>query len=229
MKKLLFVLSVLLCACHASAQVKVGVEAGANLSRFVGSSSLPSEKKAKMGVQLGVNLDYEFMNHWLLMSGLTFIQTQGELKLGENYNGVQGDSYMNPTAFMKFPEVQTKVNYLQVPLRLGYQFCLNESLCVIPSVGGYVAYGFGAGKCDLKVKDGETGKISSTQWRPLDGKEEQGLEAFRSWDWGATAGVKAVWKQHYTFSFDYSIGAKKALADYGLRNSTYRVSLGYRL
>ena len=135
MKKLLFFLSVMLCACHASAQVKVGVEAGANLSRFVGSSSLPSEKKAKMGVQLGVNLDYEFMNHWLLMSGLTFIQTQGELKLGENYNGVQGDSYMNPTAFMKFPEVQTKVNYLQVPelvcfksVHIFKRFCSLEKL-----------------------------------------------------------------------------------------------------
>lgn len=218
----------MLFVCKASAQVKVGVEAGANLSRMVGTSSLPSEKTAKVGGQLGVNVDYEFKNRWMLMSGLTFVRMQGELELGENYNGASADSYANLSSFMKFPEVQTKINYLQVPLKLGYHFRLNERFSMIPSAGAYFAYGFSAGKCDLKVLDGETGEVSATQWKPLDGKKERGLDGFRKWDWGAVVGVKAVWNQHYTLSLDYSYGVKKALADYELRNTGFRLSIGYR-
>lgn len=228
MKKLLFLISVMLLVCKASAQVKVGVEAGVNLSRMVGSSSLPSEKTAKVGGQMGVNVDYEFKNRWMLMSGLTFVRMQGELELGENYNGASAGAYTNLTSLMKFPEVQSKINYLQVPLKLGYHFRLNERFSVIPSVGAYFAYGVGAGKCDLKVLDGETGEVSDAQWKPLDGKKERGLDGFRKWDWGAVAGVKAVWNQHYTLSLDYAYGVKKALSDYGLRNSGFRLSIGYR-
>ena len=47
MKKLFVFLSVLFCATYSFAQMKWGIEAGVNLSRFVGSASLPSEKKAK--------------------------------------------------------------------------------------------------------------------------------------------------------------------------------------
>ncbi|MEO4785785.1 outer membrane beta-barrel protein, partial [Bacteroides uniformis] len=51
---------------------------------------------------------------------------------------------------------------------------------------------------------------------------------FNHWDVGATAGIKAVIGKHYTISFDYNIGLNKAQSTYGLRNSTFQLSVGYR-
>lgn len=219
MKKLFVCLAAMLYVGCASAQVKIGIEAGANLSRMVGSSSLPSEKEAKTGFQIGMTADYEFGAHWMLMSGISFIQRHGELQLGENYPSTSSQY----EGYMRFPKVQTRINYLQIPLKLGYNFQIGQKLQLIPSIGLYAAYGFGAGDCDLTIKD-----TGTTQWKPLDGKDKEGLNAFRHWDLGTTAGVKMILNQHYVVSLDYSLGLKKILADYGLRNSTYQISVGYR-
>ncbi len=218
--KLLLVSLVTFC-CMATttfAQVKVGVEAGANLSKFVGTSSFPSEKgNLKAGYQVGVTADYEFKNHLMLMSGLSFIQRRGDLKLGMNYAG--------ETPVMTFPKVETKINYLQIPVALGYNFRVNDNFSLIPSVGVYVAYGFGAGKCDLNLRGNNANSVG---WKPLHGAKEYGLDAFRHWDWGGTVGLKAVIGQHYTLAFHYSVGIMQAQTHYGLRNSTYQLSVGYR-
>lgn len=71
-------------------------------------------------------------------------------------------------------------------------------------------------------------QITSIGWKPLHGVQEHGLGAFRRWDWGGTAGVKAVIGQHYTLAFRYSVGVMEAQTHYGLRNSTYQFSVGYR-
>ena len=209
-----------LCVCPLFAQVKVGVEAGANLSKFVGNGSLPSEKDGfKAGYQLGVTADYEFKNHLMLMSGISFIRRNGDLKLGLNYAG--------GTSVMAYPKVETKINYLQIPVALGYSFHISENFSLIPFVGVYVAYGFGAGKCDLDVRGDKDSRVTSMGWKPLQGAKEQGLDAFRHWDWGGTAGVKAVIAKHYTVSVGYSLGVMKAQPGYGLRNSTLQMSVGY--
>lgn len=210
----------ILCVCPLFGQVKVGVEAGANLSKFVGNGSSPSEKDDfKAGYQLGVIADYEFRNNLMLMSGLSFIRRNNELKLGLNYTG---------GSVMAYPKVETKINYLQIPVALGYNFHFAKDISLIPFAGIYVAYGFGAGKCDLDVMDESTSQVTSLDWKPLHGDKEHGLDAFRHWDWGGTAGLKAIINQHYTLAFQYSVGVMKAQTHYGLRNSTFQFSVGYR-
>lgn len=210
----------ILYVCPLFAQVKVGVEAGANLSKFVGNGSSPSEKgEFKAGYQLGVTADYKFKNHLTLMSGVSFIRRNGDLKLGLNYAG--------GTSVMAYPKVETKINYLQIPFGLGYNFHIGENFNLIPFAGVYVAYGFGAGKCALEVMGDNASQITSIGWKPLQGLKEQGLGAFRHWDWGGTAGVKTVIAKHYTVSVGYSLGIMKAQPGYGLRNSTLQMSVGY--
>ncbi len=199
-----------------SAQVRVGVDAGANASKFVGKGSSPAVKGDwKLGYQIGVNASYEFQNHWMLLSGLSFIQRSGDLQLGVyDATGNVG---------MIHPKVATKINYLQVPLKVGYNIHISNRFSLIPNAGLYAAYGWGAGACDLKTGSGSV----STTWKPLQGKPEYGLEPFRRWDWGGTAGVKAVVNQHYTIDLNYSLGILKAQTDYSLRNSTFQLSVGY--
>ena len=119
--KLILACLVMLFALPAVAQVKVGVEAGANLSKYLTRShSLPAgSKDMKVGFQTGLTADYEFQNHLTLMSGLYFIRKSGNLKLGENYG---------QKPFYRYPNVESKINYLQIPVKLGYSFHINEKL-----------------------------------------------------------------------------------------------------
>lgn len=205
-----------------AAQVRLGVEAGVNLSTFAGGKYMPVERgNGQAGYQLGLTADYEFRSHLMLMSSMSFIRRNGDLQLGDNYPG--GGS------FMRFPKVETAVNYLQLPLMLGYHFRLGDSFSLMPSVGVYAAYGFDAGRCALDVRSGEAdGEVSSVGWKPLSGSGEHGLDGLRRWDWGGMAAVKAVVGRHYTVNLSYSLGVMKAQTLYGLRNSTFQLSVGYR-
>lgn len=213
--KLILACLVILCSLPAMAQVKLGVEAGANLSHYLTNShSNPSgSKDMKVGFQAGVTADYEFQNHLMLMSGLYFIRKGGNLKLGENYG---------KNSYYRYPNVEVKMNYLQIPVKLGYNFHINNKLSLIPYIGLYAAYGFDAGKSDLQMVD---------NGKPTEGygySAGQSIRGFKHWDVGAIAGVKAVIGKHYTISFDYNIGLNKAQSTYGLRNSTFQLSVGYR-
>lgn len=226
MKTRLMIAAILvaMCTLPLSAQVKLGIEAGVNLSKFAGSGTyrlVKGDTKMKAGYQLGITADYEFKNHLMLMSGLSFIQRSGNLNQDLNYAGGTGQAYL---------QAGTRINYLQLPLKLGYNFHINENFSVIPYVGVYVAYGFGAGSNDICIKGKTDAKPSDYpgSWKPLQGKNEYGLGAFRRWDWGGIAGVKAVIAKHYTVSVDYSLGVMKAQPAYGLRNSGLQLSVGYR-
>lgn len=229
MKKLLFLLSVTLCTCHASAQVKVGVEAGANLSHYLVSGSKYAEhvEDMKVGYQFGVSVDYLMGRHWMLMSGLYLQHTQSKMDLGDG-------TYKN--TFFKNAEIE--VNNLIVPLKLGYQFNLSDKFSLIPSVGAYASYGFNAGKCSLQtVCQNEQDRdvyIKDATWKPMDGYShtdgvmEKRLDPFRKWSYGGMAGLKAVVNDHYTISFDYSVGIKEVQKQNGLRDSNFQLSVGYR-
>lgn len=224
--KLILACLITLCSLPVAAQVKLGIGAGANLSNYITDShSNPSDSKnMKVGFQAGLTVDYEFQNHLMLMSGLFFVRKGGNLKLGENYYGKDGIN-----AYYRYPDVEVKMNYLQIPVKLGYNFHINDKISLIPNVGLYAAYGFNAGESDLQMVG--DGKLIHAGWKPLDGygnTSDQAIRGFNHWDVGATAGIKAVIGKHYTISFDYNIGLNKAQSTYGLRNSTFQLSVGYR-
>ena len=89
--KLILACLITLCSLPVAAQVKLGIEAGANLSNYITDShSNPSDSKnMKVGFQAGLTVDYEFQNHLMLMSGLFFVRKGGNLKLGENYVSIR--------------------------------------------------------------------------------------------------------------------------------------------
>ena len=81
--KLMLACLITLCSLPVAAQVKLGIEAGANLSNYITDShSTPSDSKnMKVGFQAGLTVDYEFQNHLMLMSGLFFVRKGGNCLL----------------------------------------------------------------------------------------------------------------------------------------------------
>ena len=69
----LFLLLALYLSLQAFAQIRIGVDAGMNLTHFKSSDNYV-QKIGGMGTgfQIGGTLDYEFKKHWMLMSGVSF-------------------------------------------------------------------------------------------------------------------------------------------------------------
>ena len=89
-------------------QVKFGVEAGGNWSHYKNDKS-KAEQVGSMGggFQLGGTVDYEFKHHWMLMSGLTWMQTRSSMEL---FNA----------SVPYFPDTEIKMNHLNIPIKIGY-------------------------------------------------------------------------------------------------------------
>ena len=224
MNKIFKVLVCLFCASHSIAfaqhKTRVEVEAGANLSSFTGTglSPLPSKNKGmKLGYQLGISVSQPIGRHWVIQSGLSLIQKTSEAKLGVYYHD------MKPV--WRYPRVQSRINYLMIPVTLGYDFCLSPKLHLIPNAGIYTAYGFNAGSCDIESKEASNQNVNTTQWKPLKG--DPFLNSFSKYDYGISIGLKSRIGQHYTVSFNYLLGLKKSNNQYDLRNSTCQLSVGY--
>lgn len=63
------------------------------------------------------------------------------------------------------------MNNLILPLKMGYNIRVSDKLSLIPSVGVYASYGFGAGNCSLDVihQEGDNITTEPAKWKPLDG------------------------------------------------------------
>lgn len=231
MKKLttIFICSFLL-TLPALAQLKVGVEAGMNLSHFKYSSENYAQRVGgmKAGFQVGATADYEFKKHWMLMSGIAFSQTQSSMKLAYSMS-------------FYFPDTDIKINHLTVPLKVGYNLRINENFSLIPSVGIYGSYDFSAGKSSLDTQyPSDNGPVMrQDKWNPMKGYAYEipsgsphpyiaSLGAFRHWTYGGIAELKAVICKHYTVGFSYYESIKKAQKQNDLRNYGLQLSVGYR-
>ena len=102
------------------------------------------------------------------MSGLSFLQKGGELNRELTVNAGRVDLYQAGPAFN---HISFKMNYLELPLKLGYKFQLGDKLDLIPSIGIYGSYGFNAGNCSLDVYHSyeNYGAYVPAQWKPFDG------------------------------------------------------------
>lgn len=205
-------------------QLKFGVEAGGNWSHYKNDKS-QAEQVGNMGggFQLGGTVDYEFKRHWMLMSGLAWMQTRSSMTL---FNA----------SVPYFPNTEIKMNHLNIPLKVGYNIRINKNFSLVPYIGLYGSINFNAGKCD--VREAATGKNS--HWKPMDGysyiaptegatyEYEATIDAFRRWNYGAVGGAKAVIGNHYTVSLQYYESIKKVQKQCNLRNYGYQFSIGYQ-
>lgn len=222
---------ILLTTLPTIAQIKVGIEAGMNLSHFKHGSGDYAQKEGGMkpGFQVGATIDYEFKKNWTLMSGLSFMQTKSNMELAQS-------------SVFFFPKAEVKLNHLMIPLKIGYNIRLSDNLSLTPSIGVYGSYDFSAGSSSLEyIYPSEDGKsaIRHASWKPMKGFSYEyptelshpymaSIGACRNWTYGGIGGLKAVIQKHYTISFSYYESIKKTLKYNGLRNYGFQLSVGYQ-
>ena len=85
----LFLLLALYLSLQAFAQIRIGVDAGMNLTHFKSSDNYV-QKIGGMGTgfQIGGTLDYEFKKHWMLMSGVSCIRDSVHANPKQDGNGI---------------------------------------------------------------------------------------------------------------------------------------------
>lgn len=236
MKKYILVLIALGMSVYpAMSQVKFGIEAGMTASHVATGKGATESISSSAGLQVGLTMDYSFSRKWVLMSGLSFLQKGGEI--GRELTSNAG----NVNLFHSGPavnHVSFKMNYLELPVKIGYSFSAGHHVKLIPSVGVYAAYGFNAGECPLDVYHTyeNYGAYMPDNWKPFSGyngmKQNEALttplDKLNHWDFGGIVGLKAVISDHYTASFNYSHSIKSIQKQMDLRNSTFQLSVGYR-
>ncbi|OJV80528.1 porin family protein [Proteiniphilum sp.] len=165
MKKITFslIVAMLVAVTSVSAQqLYLGVKGGINLSNFSGDLD---DADAKVGFNIGLAADYEFMFNHAIQTGL-FFTTKGakyEGDLGE----VSGKLTMNPM-------------YLQLPVHYAYKLDVSPGTRLVFHAGPYMAVGVG-GKVKVKAS-GSSAEVSDDFFQ--DG-------AFKRFDAGLGLGVGA--------------------------------------
>lgn len=116
--KLTLIVAMLAVVSVASAQMRLGIKAGVNMSNFNGMD----DNKAKIGFNVGVLADYDFAPNVGLQSGL-FATTKGFKHKGN------------------LAEYTHNLTYLQLPLHIAYKVDVTPGTKVFLHGGPYAAYG----------------------------------------------------------------------------------------
>lgn len=114
--------------------------------------------------------------------------------------------------------------YLEVPVRVGYKYAVNDDFSLFGSVGPYIAVGL-FGKAKAKV-DGdyfdfdEIGGNSASE----DIFGDDGLKRF-DLGLGLKAGVE--FSKKYQVAISYDFGLVEVIKEVGMKNRNLMISLGY--
>ncbi len=131
MKHLITIILIALFAVPADIMAQswnFGIEAG-----YVNNTLDVSEYKAtsRSGFKFGLDAEYQLANKICLEAGLAYIR-KGATTSGIRLSGTEINA-------IKFAEM----DYLQLPVMIGYKFHIGNHFSIKPSVGGYYAVGVG--------------------------------------------------------------------------------------
>ena len=183
-------------------QVSWNAKVGMNISNFTGDLDV----SAKVGVKLGVGMEYAFNDTWLLQPSL-FLSQKG--------------AKFSATIYSNEAEIKFNAMYFELPIMMAACIYVTDHTNIVISAGPYLACGVG-GKTRTKVSGGGSN---------MDIKEKTfGSDAFDRFDAGLGAGV-AVEFGRIVVGIDGQFGLVE-LADLGLdsnpKNINCAITLGYR-
>ena len=161
---------------------------------------------AKVGVKLGVGMEYAFNDTWLLQPSL-FLSQKGA-KFSATVSGDEAD-------------VKFNAMYFELPIMMAARFNVANNTNIVVSAGPYMAYGVG-GKTRTKMRIGGA---------KTDIKENTfGSDAFDRFDAGLGVGVAAEFGR-IIVGLDGQFGLVKLMdmnIDSNPKNINCAITLGYK-
>jgi hypothetical protein len=198
-----------------SAQLKIGVLGGMNASQVHGDGFATNGLKS--GFQIDAILGYHTKGHSMYISGLRFIQRGGALR----ENGSPLGSYI-------YHQINPRLNYLEIPLKYGYDIKINNHCNLIPTIGVFWAHGISSSSSKVDYKYSFTGEskypdIKYVSWNPYNNDYLK----FNRNDFGLNAGLIMTMDKHVVISFEYEHGLKKLQSQLKTKDSSLMLSVGY--
>lgn len=138
----------LLLAFSAKAQdtslypFRIGAQAGVNLS-----NTTKSDYDMKAGLNVGVTVDYVLSENFFLRSGLSFMMKGA--KLNKDY-----EVSVSTDPVVSHVKKSARLNYLQLPIMVGYRYPIAMDTYIYISAGPYFAvgvYGKGTSKITQSI------------------------------------------------------------------------------
>jgi hypothetical protein len=204
-KKCMIFMLTIMSAITASAQVRLGVEAGLNVSHAFDTS----ENKA--GFNVGVIGDFSFNRNWAIDS---------ELKLSSQPCGYYYPLFINSVFPYTVSDSYTPY-YLTLPVRAKYTFGLSPMVKMSVAVGPMIGVGlFGKSRiCRDNIVYKSSNVFDTSNW---------GYMSDSRFEYGANAKIGFEFLQNYLVSAEYSLlhidGNLTAVDNMGI----FSINLGYR-
>ena len=123
--------------------------------------------------------------------------------------------------------------YLEVPVRVGYKYAVNDDFSLFGSVGPYMAVGlFGKAKLSIGNAIGDWADIEGMESvGGLEGKSVSedifGDDGFKRFDFGLGLKAGVEFNKKYQVALSYDFGLIDVQKDLGMKNRNLMISLGY--
>ncbi len=201
-------------------RLNTGLHIGTNLSGYVGGNKYKIyDTSYKVGYEIGGDIRYTLNCGINFTSGISFTQSQGKFSVMSDYYDATGQ------ITTEFPEINTNILFLEIPLKVGYGFQLGGKTRLNPFAGIYGRYGLLSMKDDVR----EIGKTESEKWDCFKDYNStyHHIDAMKRIDFGMMVGVEMMVADHYSISINYRRGLLSQSTQYGLRQQGVSLSLGY--
>ncbi|MDU1903490.1 MAG: porin family protein [Dysgonomonas sp.] len=195
MKKTAVLLScifMLFISLDVSAQIPFtwGVKSGVSLS-----NTSTDEYDMKVGFTGGVFVDYNFSRSVFLRSGLDFTMKGAKL---DAYGEELSSSV--PVTYNYVEKI--RMNYLQIPLMIGYKYRVADGTNIYIAAGTYFAYGiYGKGKYSISSVNNSGAPVIRTESKH-DGFDDMELKKF---DFGLSGNIGVIYDR-YSINVGYEHG-----------------------
>lgn len=205
MKKYLFILTISLSiiSARASAQFKIGVEAGAAFNILKGSCGLTDTKH---GARVGITGNYTLKNKFQFETGVAYAFR------GAKFTGLVSDPW--------FREFDSNAQYLQIPITAGYVTHLTNNIFLIPKAGFFLDIGLPNSTAHGVTINGDTYSVPLYGSRKIVTRNHY----FNKVDCGMAFGFDILYK-YLAFKFSYNMGIGGYYGMYTRYNNSQSINI----
>lgn len=199
---------------YAQSNWSLGGKIGINISS-AGIDDNEADVRSKVGYNIGFVADYNFSPQIFLRTGLEFTTKGATLKSNSSYW-----QFCDTPGGHLYTKSKYMLNYLQLPVMLGYRLPINQQINLTANAGMYVGYRI-------------YGSQKRTSYITTSGSEIDRDLVMDKFDCGFIAGIGSEYGK-YSLAINYEGGLSNTMAgkldggDASWKNRNWSISLGYK-